>query len=739
MIKQINLRGCRTVPLLFYLKALGVLRLVAEQADPDATGHWLSDETFVLSSTLGEDDLIAFFAEQYVPTPIVVPWSGNDFATKKRVKRDGVEVIEEKEPNKSILVILKSSTKRLEPYRRTINAVFEIMANLGIEEKSQIEKKKVDFIAALRSRLPDEVVPWIDAAIALDAESCTFNFLLGGGGGNEGNFHFSDNFMQNLWECLLVQRNDTRKAGSVNKMDSRAVLNASLMAERPYKIKSKRSGTLLNPAVGKGPDQSHGLAGAPLNQWDFVLGLEGALCFAGGVVRRHNSNRSAPAFPFVTEMTAAGYETAVPGERAAGQREIWLPVWEKPMKLSELKYFFGEGRAEIKGKKAVNGAEFSRAVVSLGVDAGITAFARYGIMKGRMSRKDFRTAVPIGKFKVRTVSAADLLHDLDHHQWLHRFRVYCGKKNTPPRFFAALRRLDSAIMDFCQHGEKRRMLNILRALGRIEYNLVLSHETSPRSPVPRLSLEWLHECADDSPETRIAFAIASIGSPGKLPGSIQENIEPVTVIGERTGWAKEKRSAVWSQEDISRNLWRVLTRRMIEVRSQAKSQAENGTGLDACLSVCVSDVCRFIHGMVDDNLIAEILWGTMLVRKDRAWRLSFRPMPSLEKTLLPRSYALLKLLHLPGNDVLRNEQGEPVKTEPNVLNRLASGDIDGACALAARRLRSSGHIPMPAASSGGFARETRYGSSIDAKRLAGALIIPVMQVEYLKELAIRSI
>lgn len=47
----VELTGCTPEPLMNYLKALGVLRLVSEQADPEARGYWRGDR-FVLESRL---------------------------------------------------------------------------------------------------------------------------------------------------------------------------------------------------------------------------------------------------------------------------------------------------------------------------------------------------------------------------------------------------------------------------------------------------------------------------------------------------------------------------------------------------------------------------------------------------------------------------------------------------------------------------------------------------------------
>lgn len=69
-----HLTGCAPAPLANYLKALGILRLVAEQADAKVRGWW-QDEHFCLLTTLSKTDLEAFFLEKYEPTPMLSPWN----------------------------------------------------------------------------------------------------------------------------------------------------------------------------------------------------------------------------------------------------------------------------------------------------------------------------------------------------------------------------------------------------------------------------------------------------------------------------------------------------------------------------------------------------------------------------------------------------------------------------------------------------------------------------------------
>lgn len=68
------LKGCAPTPLANYLKALGILRLVGEQADKQVRGWW-DGEHFCLLSKLSKEELVAFFLERYEPTPILSPWN----------------------------------------------------------------------------------------------------------------------------------------------------------------------------------------------------------------------------------------------------------------------------------------------------------------------------------------------------------------------------------------------------------------------------------------------------------------------------------------------------------------------------------------------------------------------------------------------------------------------------------------------------------------------------------------
>ena len=107
MIHVHQLDGCAPAPLAHYLKALGILRLLAEQADSAARGWWEGDH-FRLATKLDREDLQKFFLHDYRPTPLVSPWN------------KGAGFFSEKDPGLSPLE--ESKSRRFADFRSGIKA-----------------------------------------------------------------------------------------------------------------------------------------------------------------------------------------------------------------------------------------------------------------------------------------------------------------------------------------------------------------------------------------------------------------------------------------------------------------------------------------------------------------------------------------------------------------------------------------------------------------------------------------
>jgi len=105
-IKIVKLHGCRPLPLAHYLKALGILRILGEQADDTAAGRWVHDE-FEVASVFDQQAMVDFLLTRYSPTPVLAPWNGGSGFFRK----DNTEAIE---------AIARGKASRLTPYREVI-------------------------------------------------------------------------------------------------------------------------------------------------------------------------------------------------------------------------------------------------------------------------------------------------------------------------------------------------------------------------------------------------------------------------------------------------------------------------------------------------------------------------------------------------------------------------------------------------------------------------------------------
>lgn len=72
----IPLAGCTPEPLMNYLKALGLLRIINQQdVSANVRASW-TNGVFTLTCDLAADELIPKVCHQYSPTPILSPWNG---------------------------------------------------------------------------------------------------------------------------------------------------------------------------------------------------------------------------------------------------------------------------------------------------------------------------------------------------------------------------------------------------------------------------------------------------------------------------------------------------------------------------------------------------------------------------------------------------------------------------------------------------------------------------------------
>lgn len=685
-MSEMHLVGCRVEPLGSYLKALGVLRLVAEQADASAAGWWSGDE-FWLRTTLSENELVDFFVNRYSPTPLLAPWNkgsgfGEEDATKSKTAVAAVSCIE------------TSSLDRLVAYRGAIAAVQAVRTRSGwyrLDKEVQV--------AVCRNELPDDCLRWLDATVVLTAKGRAFPPLLGTGG-NDGRFDFASNFMQRIAELFgLVDR--ARGAAQPEEL-----LRAALLSPGAVRLDRAAIGQ-FDPAGAGGPGSSPlGSAESLSNPWDFVLLLEGALVFASAAARRL-SGQEAASVPFIVASSGAGFASAAQAESTRG--ELWAPLWQWPTRFAEIDRLISEGRAEYNGHQATSGLDLARSLATLGVDRGIIGFVRHGFLE----RNGLATfAVPLGRVEVKRQAGAVVLGQLDG--WALQFRYL---KNAPDAVGALLRQFDDAQFSVTAGGGPvalQRVLSFAAELDALGTRSRAVRDKVNRPLAGRLNAgDWLRQLDDGSVEFELAASLASLRSSSSgtswirdLTGSRAANSDrPPLVVG-------------FGRRPLKAILADCLDRLAIDRQPDDAVEPHWLSGARPIAATLLS-VEAFLAGDVDDRRISALLAGLCL--------LNWRYVPRLERDGADRHTPVNPALALIApffHPVSRREVGEDESDEALLIadrswpRLLVAGLHDRVLEQAIRRLRISGYWPLMNSSD-------RLTNQVDPIRLAAACLIPI--------------
>ncbi|OGL44675.1 MAG: type I-U CRISPR-associated protein Csx17, partial [Candidatus Schekmanbacteria bacterium RBG_13_48_7] len=354
-MNEIVLQGCTPEPLMSYLKSLGIFRIIAQQKDPDARSLWKQDTFTIHSSIVDQEKIQKFFLDEYQPTPIVAPWNGGSgFFTGDN--------------KKAIELISNSNSPRFTKYRMVITKVKEVLNINEIKKKPDKEIKK-QLLEKYRKGFPDFALDWLDAVYVLTSENPKFPPILGTGG-NDGRLDFTQNFMQQLLKIIPVYENAEVDNSNLKK-NSQDWLGLSIFDRGSPKLIQDAAIGQYNPGGSGGANMDRGFnASSLVNPWDYILMMEGAIVFAGSVARKISTDsREKAIYPFTVSSSSVGYATAVESEETSLSRaEIWVPIWERSISISELQHLFSEGRAQFGKYQAKTGLQFVRAISSLGVD-----------------------------------------------------------------------------------------------------------------------------------------------------------------------------------------------------------------------------------------------------------------------------------------------------------------------------------------------------------------------------------
>lgn len=714
-----DLNGCAPVPLAHYLKALGILRLVAEQADPQARGWW-EGERFRLATALDEAALEDFFLDDYRPTPLLAPWNGASgfFRTWDAKKKK----LRESKNGRALELLISLPDKRWKLFRNMYNIAIEavggVLKEVDVDQLPAKERGRLLIVPKgegpvfpVADKDNDKTI--IQRAMA---QACSNMSLyrsaivdmgeefgypsLWGSGGNDGAIDFTARYFENLVQALIEGGQQMSRGWLLSSL--RAVPANALLTKAAGKVGQFLPGGAGGANSVNGAGSQHDTL---LNSWDFILMMEGAVLFAAHATRRLGLNElSRAAAPFAVNAQSAGYASAADSDESA-RGEQWMPLWSQPMNLMELKRLLAEGRAQIGSRPVRDPLDLARAVARLGTARGISAFQRYGYIK---RNGDANFAVPLGRFSVpdRVLPTVSCLDDLD--VWLRQLKGATREetdkeKNNSRRLRGVARKLSDSILKVVQQPMMASAWQtVLENLVETEGIVASGRGFSKVGPLPKLRPEWAQAADDGSAEFRLALSFAL-----QARAFIRESGEPIDPIRRHwlpldkekpwrfatSGTGGQKRLLVGS-EVVMRgrrgidDAIALVERRLIE----ASQRGERRLPLQAAhrASVHPTDLALLIAGSVDVNRAVAL--GRALMALDRKmWPQQFMEIGRPRHTEWPDdAWLVIRLALLPWPLTTQDGGKLRIGTDPTIFRRLTNGDAATAVELALRRLRAAG-------------------------------------------------
>ncbi|MCY3538063.1 MAG: type I-U CRISPR-associated protein Csx17 [Cyanobacteria bacterium MAG IRC1_bin_28] len=679
MIHIHHLDGCAPTPLAHYLKALGILRLVAEQADPEARGWWDGDR-FCLATTLGAKKIESFFLHDYQPTPMFNPWGGRSGYYNGKSEKSARESLEK---------IEKSQSDRLKSFCTTIEVVRRAISDMTPADELS-KKNKEELIPALRLSIRGKASLWLDTVVALIGAGDEMSWKqppIFGTGGNEGSRGYPSLYMSAIVESVIEKKWNH-------------VISYVLFGKTIPKCHWDQSMGQFAP-------------GSVSTPWDILLAFEGACMLTSSVAQKGSTHSKRwMSSPFYVAPRSAGYASNSrlderllnKGRESAGRGEQWLPIWTKPSCYTEVQQIFTQGRAATKVGRATDGWTMARAVSSFGVSRGIAKFIRYGYQQRNNQATHF--AVPLGYFhtpdvELKTTAKSSCLDDLDY--WLGSLHSKAHPsddkkaKTVPSRMVNTYGRLMDALFAVINKDATYQMYQrVLLCLGDIE--AIMRQGTGHEAqPVPLLRPEWVVASNDGSPEFRLALAFAlQEGGHGK-PGFSAIRRHWLPLDREKPWRFATSGNGLDMQPEVVMHGRRglddaiaLVQRRLVEASQHGGRHLPLNAARQAFASI--ADLTALLTGGVD--LDRTLVLARALMALDHkawaAWSKKYTMEQPHDSEWPDDPWLAIRLCTLPWPLRMKSGFELDIGADPELVRRLATGDATTAFVIASRRLRAAG-------------------------------------------------
>jgi hypothetical protein len=534
-------------------------------------------------------------------------------------------------------------------YRRVLAFIDDRYIKTGLRSKYLGGGDKFGLIRDLRSRCPEEMLPWLDAAVLLTPDKLDFPYLFGSGG-NDGRLDFSVNFAARALDVC----------GDKPIADAKNLLLDALNDTNEASLLSDVAIGQFSPRHAGGANATTGFDAVSLvNPWDYVLMMEGSLLFAGSIGRRTDASPGRPTFPFALRGVAGGYGSASGEEQERG--EMWLPVWDGFASLTSVADLLRKGRLDLPtdGSRSI---VRSAAIASDAVTAALTMGASLGLRS--MSRIAFvqrnglaYSAAPIGIVNVgQEYDGGIAILSAAVAKWvqrLHRSELGVSARER-------LRAFDDELFSFPNKSggeieKARARQELLACVADIDRAVGRSRMDVP--PAPRLGWEIIQLLDDKTPAHRCALAVASLG-------------------GARTATDTRDELRLANGDPIKN------VRTLIEKRVRKAASDPYAGWLKASYTLSVADIGEFLSfDHIQRLRFNRLLRAYSLIRLSGQW--NKHPEVLVEATI-PAAYAVLKLVF--DDASLRDER---------IIRLLFAGNAQSALRLAVQRARACRDLQRP--------------------------------------------
>lgn len=825
----LELRGCTPEPLGNYLKGLGVFRLIAEQADPKARAWWRGGVLHLRSRFASETDLQTWFQDSYAPSALLAPWSVNSglWPPKRLPPPKGDK---RATPSGVLRRLVDAKSGRFRNFRTAVSTFHSLFGGTSgfptqesdlsqplqdilkdLESQPKKARTRSRLLRLLRNKLSGATgIAWLDAigTVQSTGENSAVLFSLLADGGTEGVNSFVGNYYGRLCDHLPL---DTALDywNSEQGQLSRARLCNSLFATAAAGVReADAAGGLYWPSLVEAPNIGQEFIANPKKRaqpWDFILAMEGFPLWSSAATRRTEQlPQDRVSFPFYCDSSVGGSFslafTEMPGGESKTNGEVWCPLWDRPASFAEILRLFAEGRLIARERTALRATQFAVAVASLGVERGITAFQRVGLLERSGSGGNTSSlAIHLGTWSTRPLDHIELLDELRPFEASVAANLQLNA-NQPRRLLAARKAFEEALLAVSSRfitgeaaGDVRSSLflevlttssqleqSLSPTLGKVKFKVKERLTERQIAPLPPLAQRWLTVLGPDATELRLARAVSGIAAWGEssdpnrpVVEAIRSNLLPVRRRGRTWQWDDTSRSAVWSRgAALSANLTSILRRRLID------AQRGKGDGLPVWSQhgATFSDLLAYWNGEFDEARVADLIHGLALIdsgqwdqdrvddrqsreetpdlRTSAVWFLEDEPRITLDlprwlppgelraACALPRVYHLLKLCFVGGRLPRRPIEGVVARRTGD--EPFPPDCLDVLSLLEAERLADAIQLAARRLRARGYPAILRdidivfLPTRLDCRRLASMMLIPVKHPGISAALAIRT-